>query len=101
MRSISSRLKQSTAPTIFMGLPHASDDADASQAKLICDAQTQAFLTEDNPMIEAVEDRMGGAEFWSLRPAILPSDAAGIRVRRRLGADVPRRTGAGNQTRSQ
>jgi phenylpropionate dioxygenase-like ring-hydroxylating dioxygenase large terminal subunit len=68
----------------FYGTSACFSDADASQAKLICDAQTQAFLTEDNPMIEAVEDRMGGAEFWSLRPAILPSDAAGIRVRRRL-----------------
>jgi hypothetical protein len=27
---------------------------------------------------------MGGAEFWSLRPAILPGDAAALRARRML-----------------
>lgn len=48
------------------------------------ESQIRAFLTEDNPMIEAVDERMDGADFWSMRPAILPNDKAGIRVRRRL-----------------
>ncbi|KAJ8135616.1 hypothetical protein OY671_011171, partial [Metschnikowia pulcherrima] len=31
-------------------------------------------------MIEAIAERMGDAEFWSMRPAISPSDAAAVRV---------------------
>ncbi|WP_255325857.1 aromatic ring-hydroxylating dioxygenase subunit alpha [Sphingobium sp. 15-1] len=58
-------------------------DEEAKMA-FIRDAQFRAFLTEDNPMIEAVDERMDGADFWSMRPAILPNDKAAIRVRRRL-----------------
>ncbi|MDW8259300.1 MAG: hypothetical protein RML32_07630 [Gammaproteobacteria bacterium] len=35
-------------------------------------------------MIEAVQQRMGDADFWSLQPMILPGDRAAVRVRRRL-----------------
>jgi len=35
-------------------------------------------------MIEAVDGRMDGADFWSMRPAILTNDKAAIRVRRKL-----------------
>lgn len=44
----------------------------------------QPFVTEDLPMIEAVQEAMEGAEFWSLRPAILQTDAGAIRARRML-----------------
>jgi vanillate O-demethylase monooxygenase subunit len=46
----------------------------------------QAFDGEDKPMIEAVQQRMGGAELWDLKPVLLPADAGGVRVRRRLAA---------------
>jgi hypothetical protein len=36
------------------------------------------------PMLEAIQQRMGAAEFWSLKPAILSVDAGSVRVRRRL-----------------
>ncbi|MCS6947120.1 MAG: hypothetical protein NZM12_05860, partial [Steroidobacteraceae bacterium] len=42
------------------------------------------FDGEDKPMIEAVQQRMGDADFWSLQPMILPGDRAAVRVRRRL-----------------
>lgn len=42
------------------------------------------FLTEDKPMIELVQERMGGADFWDLKPRLLPIDEASVRVRRRL-----------------
>jgi phenylpropionate dioxygenase-like ring-hydroxylating dioxygenase large terminal subunit len=42
------------------------------------------FGDEDEPMLAACQEMMGDDDFWSLRPAILPADAAGIRVRRRL-----------------
>jgi phenylpropionate dioxygenase-like ring-hydroxylating dioxygenase large terminal subunit len=50
-------------------------------ARALMDA---VFMNEDEPMMRAVQERMGGADFWDLRPAILPSDAAAIRVRRRM-----------------
>ena len=42
------------------------------------------FLTEDLPMVEAVQRSMDGAGFWSLRPAILQSDTGAVRARRVL-----------------
>jgi phenylpropionate dioxygenase-like ring-hydroxylating dioxygenase large terminal subunit len=47
-------------------------------------SQLRVFENEDNPMIEAVAERMQGADFWSMRPAILPNDKAAVRVRRRI-----------------
>lgn len=44
----------------------------------------KVFLEEDEPMIRAQQEAMAGRDFWSLRPVILPSDAAAIRARRRL-----------------
>ncbi len=57
---------------------------DKAMADLIRGAQTSAFVTEDNPMIEAVDAAMDGADLWSLRPAILPGDVAAVRVRREI-----------------
>jgi vanillate O-demethylase monooxygenase subunit len=68
----------------FFGTSGCFPEEDAWKAELIREAQTRAFLTEDNPMIEAVAEAMGDDEFWSLHPAILPSDSAAIRVRRLL-----------------
>ena len=42
------------------------------------------FETEDKPMIEAVQNRMGSADFWQSKPAIMKQDLAAIRARRRL-----------------
>lgn len=44
----------------------------------------RVFLEEDEPMIAAQAEAMGAADFWDMRPVILPSDAAAIRARRRL-----------------
>ena len=44
----------------------------------------KAFLEEDEPMVEAVHAAFGADDFWDARPVILPTDAAAIRVRRRL-----------------
>lgn len=44
----------------------------------------KAFLEEDEPMVEAVHERLGGEDFWDARPVILPTDKAGVLVRRRL-----------------
>ena len=44
----------------------------------------KAFLEEDHPMLHAQQQAMGEADFWDLKPIILPSDAGAIRVRRRM-----------------
>jgi nitrite reductase/ring-hydroxylating ferredoxin subunit len=45
---------------------------------------TQAFEQEDKWMLEKQQGRIGDAELWDLNPIMLPSDAAAVRVRRRL-----------------
>lgn len=42
------------------------------------------FSTEDLPMLEAQQNAMGDAEFWSLKPVLLVGDAGAIRARRVL-----------------
>lgn len=39
---------------------------------------------EDTPMLEVQRGSIGGDDFWSLKPVLLPGDAAGMRVRRLL-----------------
>lgn len=46
--------------------------------------QRDPFSEEDEPMLAACQAMMGDADFWSLRPAILPSDAGAVHVRRHL-----------------
>jgi vanillate O-demethylase monooxygenase subunit len=53
----------------------------------------RAFTTEDEPMISRVSENMNGAEFWSLKPAILPGDAAALRARRVLAELISAETG--------
>jgi len=45
-----------------------------------------AFSQQDKPMLEAQQRRIGSSDFWSLRPVLLPCDAAAARVRRKLDA---------------
>ena len=45
-----------------------------------------AFSQQDKPMLEAQQRRIGAAEFWSLKPVLLPGDAGAVRVRRKLQA---------------
>lgn len=68
----------------FFGSSGSYADKDAWQPRIIGELQNRIFLEEDNPMIEAVQDRMAGRDFWDMRPAILSSDAAAIRVRRKI-----------------
>jgi Vanillate O-demethylase oxygenase C-terminal domain len=46
------------------------------------------FLTEDGPMLEAVQSRMGSHELFDLRPLLLKTDEPAIRVRRKLEAMI-------------
>jgi len=57
------------------------DSAIDAQTKAII---TNAFTTEDEPMIAACQDYMDGEEFFSLQPVYLPTDFAATRCRRNL-----------------
>ncbi|MBP8672304.1 MAG: aromatic ring-hydroxylating dioxygenase subunit alpha [Sphingomonadaceae bacterium] len=49
-----------------------------------------AFEVEDEPVIHACHEMMGGAEFFELEPAILETDVAGIQARRILNKLIRR-----------
>jgi len=51
-------------------------------------AVAQAFATEDEPMISAVQQRMAGRDLWSLNPVLLATDSGAVRVRRLLAQMV-------------
>ena len=58
------------------------DDSDLNAR--IAATRATIFATEDKPMIERIQARMGDADFWSLKPLLLPIDRASVQVRRRL-----------------
>jgi vanillate O-demethylase monooxygenase subunit len=45
-----------------------------------------AFSQQDKPMLEAQQRAIGCADFWSLKPVLLPGDVGAVRVRRKLDA---------------
>lgn len=49
---------------------------------------TQAFETEDKPMMGAVQQAMEGAGFWDLHPALLSVDTAAVLARRLVRKQV-------------
>ena len=58
------------------------------EASVFAEAQlaglTEPFSKEDLPMLEAQQVSMGDAEFWSLKPILLPGDAGAVRALRAL-----------------
>ena len=57
---------------------------DAEFDKTLYEAGTAAFTLEDKPMIEAQQKMMGTIDLFSLKPALLAGDAAGVMARRTL-----------------
>jgi vanillate O-demethylase monooxygenase subunit len=55
---------------------------DAKTNELMAQITRKTFSTEDTPIVEAVQRYMGDSDLWSLKPAILSSDVAGVRMRR-------------------
>jgi vanillate O-demethylase monooxygenase subunit len=58
------------------------DDAALTTASR--ERQRRAFVDEDKPMLEAQQRMIGDADFQSLKPVLLGSDAGSARVRRVL-----------------
>lgn len=69
----------------------AMDDADLNQN--FAAARDHIFSTEDKPMIDAQQSRMGDSDFWNLEPVLLRIDEGAVRVRRRLDAMIAAETG--------
>jgi phenylpropionate dioxygenase-like ring-hydroxylating dioxygenase large terminal subunit len=65
---------------------HTSDGVSANPALApdVREALLAAFAGEDAPMLAAQARRIAGRDFWSLRPALLPSDRGAVLVRRTL-----------------
>jgi vanillate O-demethylase monooxygenase subunit len=65
------------------------DDAER-RAVAHVEGLSRPFSEEDLPMLQAQQAAIGDAEFWSLKPALLPGDKAAIRARRLLDAMLQR-----------
>jgi phenylpropionate dioxygenase-like ring-hydroxylating dioxygenase large terminal subunit len=60
------------------------DMDNAGMTELIRSLATKAFVDEDKPMLEAQQQRVGEADFWELKPLLLPIDKAAVLARRKL-----------------
>ena len=58
------------------------DDVELNEA--IARTRETVFRTEDGPTLEAVQRRMGDADFWSMKPLLLSVDEGAVRARRIL-----------------
>lgn len=56
--------------------------ADPEMDEMLRMLMTQAFDTEDKPVIEAAYANLDGGEFWAQKPVFLGVDAGGARARR-------------------
>lgn len=63
---------------------------DAEFNKIYLSKRDQVFAKEDKPMIEAVEERMGGVDLFAKKPLLLKSDEAAIRARRKIDDFIKR-----------
>jgi vanillate O-demethylase monooxygenase subunit len=57
------------------------------------EALRDPFEKEDKPLVEAVATRMAGADLFDLDPVLLQGDAASVRARRLLGAQIDKERG--------
>jgi vanillate O-demethylase monooxygenase subunit len=55
---------------------------DAAMNAAISGFVNNIFATEDKPMLEAQQARMGTADLWATNPVILPIDTGAVQVRR-------------------
>ncbi|MFK4752861.1 Rieske 2Fe-2S domain-containing protein [Oceanobacter antarcticus] len=65
---------------------HLEEDAEFNAMKT--KAMHDAFETEDGPVLDAVHQQMGTTDLFSLKPVLLPSDIAAVKVRRKLAEQI-------------
>jgi vanillate O-demethylase monooxygenase subunit len=56
------------------------------------DAERHFFNLEDRPIIESQQSRLGGSDFWSLGPKLLPTDRGAAAARRLLQQMIEKET---------
>lgn len=61
---------------------HVEEDAEYNALKI--KAMHDAFEDEDGPILRAVQQEMGGIDFFSLDPVLMSNDVAPVKVRRLL-----------------
>lgn len=61
---------------------HIEDDADYNAQKIA--GMHAAFEDEDGPLVKAVQEEMGDADFFSLYPVLMSNDIAPVKVRKML-----------------
>lgn len=65
---------------------HVEDDAEYNVQKIA--AMHAAFEDEDGPLVKAVQEEMGDADFFSLNPVLMSNDVAPVKVRRLLASMI-------------
>jgi phenylpropionate dioxygenase-like ring-hydroxylating dioxygenase large terminal subunit len=73
-----------TATHYFWMVGRNRQQTNAELGQIIHEGVSQAFVSEDEPMIARVYANMAGADLFSLRPVLLPGDAAAVQARRLL-----------------
>lgn len=75
-----------TTTHYFYGMccPRSAGAAADEIARQQTEAVREPFVTEDLPVIEAQQQMIGDADFWSLKPVLLPGDVGAGRARRVL-----------------
>lgn len=78
-----------------IAFPRTLGNEGARLARENIDWLSQPFTKEDMPMLEAQQATIGDNDFWSLKPVLLASDAAAVRVRRTLDEMIRQEQSAG------
>lgn len=66
----------------FFGATRNFGIADSNLNQRMGNALLEIFTNEDKPMIAGQQARIGSADFWSLNPVLLRSDAGAVKMRR-------------------
>jgi phenylpropionate dioxygenase-like ring-hydroxylating dioxygenase large terminal subunit len=61
--------------------------------RMIEEKRFEIFSTEDKPMIEAQQRKIGDKDFWSFKPVLLRTDRAAALVRRRMEKRIAEEAG--------
>tara|TARA_R110000868_G_scaffold214852_1_gene464963 strand:+ start:11972 stop:13018 length:1047 start_codon:yes stop_codon:yes gene_type:complete len=74
-----------TTSHYFFAIGHNRDIGDTEKTRVITEYAIRAFADEDEPMVEACQELMGGVlDLFALQPVLLETDVAAVRARRLL-----------------
>ena len=68
----------------FWAVGRSNDINDAEHSERLRAGYVHAFENEDKPMIAAQFRRLGGKDFWEMKPLLLPTDSGAVQARRML-----------------